>query len=329
MSDIVDKDKCILVPHSFNNTNIIEVEYLGKPVFLAQQVGAALGYTDPSKLSANISDRWSEDLIEGRDFIKLTNGPLAAFKAAVNYLPDREVVDPRAPSLILLTESGAQLAAILSRTPQGRAFRRWLVDEVLPAYRARHDPPPPPEPSPAAPGAALPVVHEASPRVRRRRERRLTGPTEDLADLLTRFRDAGVLDAGAYTALRAQIERLAAQFAPPPALPPPPPRLALPGPRSDDLDLQLDQAMGPRPDDPFARIHYDGGRDCLRTGADMRRRRAQGELTGLINLKRWHSIDVWIGWYRLPSMSMAAADQALTRLEAVVDELFGTMPRWK
>ncbi|MBK9649583.1 MAG: hypothetical protein IPO67_31275 [Deltaproteobacteria bacterium] len=67
-----------------------------------------------------------------------------------DYLPEREVVDPRTPNLILLTESGAQLAAILSRTAQGRAFRRWLVDVVLPergkAQAAEPVAPPPPPP---------------------------------------------------------------------------------------------------------------------------------------------------------------------------------------
>lgn len=165
MSDDVDEGKSILVPHTFNTTEIIEVEYQGKPVFLAQQVGAALGYADPDKLANNIVQKWSDDFEEGRDFLKLTNGRLAEFKAAVNCRPDRAaVVDPRTPNLILLTEAGAQLAAILSRTSQGRAFRRWLLDVVLVAWRARQEPPP----SARTPGPA--------PKRERRAPKALPGP---------------------------------------------------------------------------------------------------------------------------------------------------------
>lgn len=150
--DAVDVEKCILIPHSFNEVDIVAVEYDGQPVFLAQQVALALGYTDPKTLSSNLTQRWSEDLVEGQDYIKLSGPELARFKAAVDWCADRApvpvdkcadraLVDPRARHLILLTESGAQLVAMLSRTPQGRAFRRWLVDVVLPAFRARKAPP--------------------------------------------------------------------------------------------------------------------------------------------------------------------------------------------
>ena len=153
MSDIVDGEKCTLIPHTFNGVEILEIAYQDRRVFLAQHIGAGLGYSDPSKLSTNVTEKWSEDLLPDRDCIKLTNGALATFKAAVNHLPDREVVDPRASHLILLTESGAQLAAILSRTAQGRAFRRWLVDVVPPERRkAQADPPAPPAPPKARGG---------------------------------------------------------------------------------------------------------------------------------------------------------------------------------
>ena len=44
-------------------------------------------------------------------------------------------MDPQVNSLTLLTESGATLAAMLSRTDAGRAFRRWVVDELIPSWR--------------------------------------------------------------------------------------------------------------------------------------------------------------------------------------------------
>jgi prophage antirepressor-like protein len=165
----VDEAKPIIVAHRFNDTDLLEIEYEGRPVFLAQQVGLMLGYADAKKLTNNLTDKWDTDLVEGQDLIKLTNGKLASFKRYLNQYPDRvlastdpegapstraqdrtPVVDPRASHLILLTESGAQLVAMLARTHQGRAFRRWLVDVVLPSWRQRHQPPAPPAP-PSAP----------------------------------------------------------------------------------------------------------------------------------------------------------------------------------
>jgi prophage antirepressor-like protein len=155
--NVVDAAPPIIVAHSFNGTELMEIEYEGRPVFLASQVGLLLGYADPQRVTGNITAKWSEDLVEGQDIIRLTNGKLASFKTFMNCMPEQHSVDPHTRSLILLTESGAQLVAMLARTPQGRAFRRWLVDEVLPAWRQRHQPPAPPV-------AAAP---EASPRGRR------------------------------------------------------------------------------------------------------------------------------------------------------------------
>lgn len=177
--NVADVAPPIIVAHSFNGTELMEIEYEGRPVFLAQQIGALLGYADPGKLSKSLSEKWAEDLVEGQDVIRLTDGKLASFKSFLDYrpnrsvvsrnqvpdrdlvdrnqVPNRDLVDPRTSHLLLLTESGAQLVAMLARTPQGRAFRRWLVDEVLPAWRKRHQPP-------APPAAAAP---EASPRGRR------------------------------------------------------------------------------------------------------------------------------------------------------------------
>ena len=76
-----------------------------------------------------------------------------AFKAVMSsWSPDRApAVHPATPQLLLLTERGAYLAAALSRTPVGAAFRAWVVDDLLPAWRAAQEaaapPPVPPGPS--------------------------------------------------------------------------------------------------------------------------------------------------------------------------------------
>lgn len=108
--------------------------------------GAALGYADPAKLPANVSEKWSDEFVAGQDFYKLEGGDLSSFKEAISsFLPDRgtPIIHPFAPSVILFTESGAQLAAILSRTERSRAFRRFLVDVVLPEWKEATALPPP------------------------------------------------------------------------------------------------------------------------------------------------------------------------------------------
>jgi prophage antirepressor-like protein len=309
MSDeVVDGEKCTLIPYTFNKVEILKIEYEGRIVFLAQQLGAAWGYAEPKKLIGNISERWSEEFLEG-DVIKLTNGALAKFKAAMNQFPDRELVDPRASHLILLTESGAQLAAILSRTPQGRAFRRWLVDVVLPERRkARSEAPP------------VAAVVRRTPR-----PRRVTGPAADLADLLDRYQRAGVLDPSAYTALRAQAERLNVILSTQRqrTLPAPPARRLLTGPVGS-LEAELDQVLGPPPSDAIRRITYDVARQSLKGAAEARA--GGGKPSSDNNIRRLNGIVTWMRWIRIPHMLAEDVAQALTRLEELTDSLFGSMP---
>lgn len=127
---------------SFGPHDLHLLEYRGAPVIIAGEVGAALGYADPRKLGTNIAEKWSDEFVEGLDHHKLVGEELAAFKGMCsNWIPDRDpVVGARTPNLLLLTESGAQLAAMLSRTAAGRAFRRWLLDVVLPEWRALRAP---------------------------------------------------------------------------------------------------------------------------------------------------------------------------------------------
>ena len=139
----------------FGAQEILAIEYAGRPVMLAGQLGAALGYAEPSRLARFVGGKWADDFVEGVDYYLLTNGELAAFKVMIgdngtnravvdeHDTSERRVVDAKANRVLLLTESGAQLAAMLSRTPAGRAFRRWLVDELLPAWRTLTQAPPP------------------------------------------------------------------------------------------------------------------------------------------------------------------------------------------
>ena len=99
------------------------------PHWMAKEVGEALGYSeDGGAFVRAITRDWSDELVDGTDFHKLAGEDLAAAKVALG--PD--VIDPRTPSLLLLTESGVFAAALLSRQPAAARLRRWLSAEVLP-----------------------------------------------------------------------------------------------------------------------------------------------------------------------------------------------------
>lgn len=113
---------------AFGESRLSVVEINGRPMWLASEVASALGYEDSLSVAQGVRSRWSDDLIEGRDFVLVKDAELRELKAL-------GLVGKNAPSVMFLTESGVDLVALLSRAPQGRALRRWLADEVLPAIR--------------------------------------------------------------------------------------------------------------------------------------------------------------------------------------------------
>lgn len=110
------------------------IEYCGQPVMFARNVAESLGYEDANKLGEYIGGKWRDRLREGTDYVRLTGDDLAALKAA--DIPSvRGNVDPQARSVVLLTEAGAQVAAMLSRTKVGDRVRWEIVDTLIPAIR--------------------------------------------------------------------------------------------------------------------------------------------------------------------------------------------------
>lgn len=122
--------------------------------FVMNEIAAALEYADPRHLR-QLVDR-ADEFIPGVDFLVVEGEQLAQLKAAA---PD--VVDPRAPSLMLLTESGVHLACILTRQPAGVRLRRWLADVALPALRQGA----PLAPAPGAPSAERPLPRKIDPTI--------------------------------------------------------------------------------------------------------------------------------------------------------------------
>jgi prophage antirepressor-like protein len=112
--------------------DIVDVD--GHLAVLAQGLGRLLGYADDGKqLVGLISKEWASEFVAEGDVIVIRGDRLASFKAACKAL-GLDLVDKRAPSLMLLTMSGVQLVLARSEKPEGKTFRRWLVSEVIPAY---------------------------------------------------------------------------------------------------------------------------------------------------------------------------------------------------
>lgn len=116
---------------AFNGHTLTVVEYDGQPVMVARELAAALGYSDPSRLGDLIRNEWAADFTEGEDFRALRGEPLAEFKRLTP--PDGvSLVDPRSPSLLILTESGWWMVAQRTEKALGVKLRRFLSREVLP-----------------------------------------------------------------------------------------------------------------------------------------------------------------------------------------------------
>lgn len=120
----------VLATPQFEERDVAVVELEGEHLWSARQVASALDYERPDQLVTNITSVWSDELLEGTDYLVVRGDELAALKAVAPGL-----VDARAPSLLMLTESGVHLVALLSRQPAAVRLRRWLATEVLPALR--------------------------------------------------------------------------------------------------------------------------------------------------------------------------------------------------
>lgn len=115
----------------FEGRPLTTLRYRGRPVWLAKEVGRELGYSsDGRRLIVNIREKWSEEFVEGVDFIKVEGDELRDIKALLGLVSESDT--SRAPSLLLLTESGFHLACLKTNQPIGVKLRRWLADEVLP-----------------------------------------------------------------------------------------------------------------------------------------------------------------------------------------------------
>lgn len=138
----------------FDGHPVTAVPWDGRLWWVASQVGAAIGYAEGRKLVANVRDDWRHDFLDGRDFRVLAGADLRAFQRAANDCTGGGKSSERgarggARALMVLSESGIDLALVLARTEPGRRLRRILVDVVIPQLRATG--------AAALPGAPAPV----------------------------------------------------------------------------------------------------------------------------------------------------------------------------
>lgn len=119
-----------IVKATFEGHDVTTVVYKGKPCMVAADLGLALGYGSGGRKIKDRLREWGDELESGVDYDVLEGQDLADFKALSGVGPKSG--PSRAPSLTILYESGVHLVCIKTEKPAGRAFRRWLADEVLP-----------------------------------------------------------------------------------------------------------------------------------------------------------------------------------------------------
>jgi prophage antirepressor-like protein len=117
----------------FEGRTVTAVYFRDRWVWPAAQVGEAIGYEHGRKLADNVRREWPDEFVEGKDYEVLRGADLKAFR---DVDTDSVFTSPKAPHLLVLTESGIDLALVLAKTEKGRRLRRLLVDHILPQLRA-------------------------------------------------------------------------------------------------------------------------------------------------------------------------------------------------
>lgn len=119
-----------LIKFEFEGNALAAFKFRDRSCMVAQDVGGALGYS-PEGFRKSLSN-WSDELVEGTDYAVLSGDDLKAFRA-LGDVSVKMTLSPRAPSATVLFESGLWLVCLKTERPGGRALRRRLADDVLPA----------------------------------------------------------------------------------------------------------------------------------------------------------------------------------------------------
>lgn len=125
-------ESIIRLTKDFESQSITTITFRGKPAWLALEIGRVLGYSENgNRLTRKITQQWSDELVEGRDFIRLKGEELSDLKKVLEPGTD-SVLSPFATHAVLLFESGVHFVCLKTEKPIGKRLRRFLVDEVMP-----------------------------------------------------------------------------------------------------------------------------------------------------------------------------------------------------
>ena len=121
------------IDHDFEGRALPAYIWEGSPVWIAKEVGRAMGYGDEGKgLVQLLRQEWKEEIIEGTDFELLEGVRLSRFKDELGgHTPHQ--LDATRRELLLLKESGFHLVCLKTEKAIGRRLRRWLATVVMPS----------------------------------------------------------------------------------------------------------------------------------------------------------------------------------------------------
>lgn len=129
----------LAVTNHFEGTTISTLVYLGRPVWIARDIGVALGYTQRGKrLASKITGDWADEFIDGVDYQILGSAELSGLREKVVDIDERELKGTESVplenqrGLLVLFEPGLYLALVKTRKPIGRRLRRFFAQEVMP-----------------------------------------------------------------------------------------------------------------------------------------------------------------------------------------------------
>lgn len=119
----------------YNDVSISRLDLDGKPVWIAREIGRALGYArGGDKLARNISRRWTRDFTEGVDYDRLTGELLERLRNLVPRLR-------RTRRVMILTRSGLEKVLARSAFEIAAPLRVW-IEARLPGLQPKVTEPP-------------------------------------------------------------------------------------------------------------------------------------------------------------------------------------------
>jgi hypothetical protein len=141
------------------------VTFRGRVCVVAADMGRALRYGDEGRDLADLVTKSWRECLRGHDYDVLTGDDLREFKAEVAKAEGGPSLGSTASAVVVLYESGWDIALFKANRPEGWALRHRIVTRALPAIRRAEAQPIAPALDPvAALIAALPKIVEAAVR---------------------------------------------------------------------------------------------------------------------------------------------------------------------